>query len=83
MRETLVAVQTVMDEQGRMYEFSYYRLEEGNCYGVCIRDQSGGAAMVPDITASKRKVNALLNRLIQGTVSPIGMQDVIEDWLIA
>ena len=82
MRETLVAVQTVNDERGNRYEFSYYRLEEGNSYGICIRDRNGGSAMVPDLTVSKRKVNALLKRMIRGAVSPVGMQDIIEDWLI-
>lgn len=83
MRETLIAVQTVTDEEGNVYEFSYYRLEEGKRYGVCIRDKRGGVSMVPDLTESRRAVNALLRRLIRGTVSPVGMLDVVEDWLIA
>ena len=83
MREILIAVQIVSDEQGRIHKFSYYRLEEGKCYGVCIRDHTGAVAMLSDVTPSKRKINALLRRLIRGMVSPVGMMDVVEDWLIA
>lgn len=81
MTEILIEVKTVIDEEGRVHQFSYYRLEEGGSYGVCIKSREKAAAMVPGITASRRRINTLLNALIRGSVSPTEMREVVEDWL--
>lgn len=81
MRETLVGVQSVLDETGRQYQFSYYRMDSGKDYGVCIRDQDGAVAMAPGVTTRRRRVDALLRKLMRGSVSPAGLEDVLADWL--
>lgn len=80
--ETLIAVQTVEGQDGKVYRFSYYRIENGKEYGVCIRDQDGAVSMVPGVTTKRRHINSLLRYMIRGTVSPSTMVDVVEDWLV-
>lgn len=82
MMETLVAVQTVEGQDGKVYQFSYYRIENGKEYGVCIRDQDGAVAMAPGVTTRRRSINSLLRSMIRGSVSPATMVDVVEDWLV-
>ena len=81
MTETLIGVQKVLDENGKIYQFSYYRMDSGKDYGVCIRDQEGSMAMAPGVTTQRRRINALLRRLMRGGVSPTALGDVLEDWL--
>lgn len=82
MFETLIAVQTVKGEDGEVHNFSYYRLEDEKCYGVCIKDQAGAMAMIPNVTTKRRRIDALLRKMIRGCVSPVSMRDVVEDWLL-
>lgn len=82
MVETLIAVQTVKGENGEVYNYSYYRLEEKNSYGVCIKDQKGAMAMIPNVTTKRCSVNTLLRKMIRCGVSPASMRDVVEDWLL-
>ena len=56
MTETLIGVQKVLDENGKMYQFSYYRMDSGKDYGVCIRDQEGSMAMAPGVTTQRRRI---------------------------
>ena len=81
MTEILVGVQTTEGADGKTHQFSYYRLEDGRGYGICIRDGSGGVAMAPGVTTRRRKIDALLRRMVRGAVSPASMRDVVEDWL--
>ena len=49
-------------------------------YGVqvCYGDE---AETVPDITSSQRQIQALLDTLVRGGVTPTAVRDVVEDWL--
>lgn len=83
MREALIQVCRIADENGNIYQFSYYRLEDSKSYGVCIRDQDGAVAMISDITSEYERIDALLDLLIRGCVSPLHLPEIVEDWLIA
>lgn len=65
----------------------YYLLAEGvksgrRRYGVLV-EGGGDRQMIPAVTPSRRRVQALLALLIQGCVTPAAARDVVEDWLLA
>lgn len=60
----------------------YYLLEEeGASYGVGIElgDESAAAR---DLSPSRRRVKELAERLARGTVTPMALGDVVDDWLL-
>lgn len=65
----------------------YYLLAEsmeetgGEVYGVGVKFD-GESEEIPGITISQRRVQALLEALIQGGVTPVTARDVVEDWLL-
>ena len=59
----------------------YYLLEEGGSYGVQV-ELKGEEASVPDLSPSRRRVEALAAALVRGTVTPVGLRDVVDDWLL-
>lgn len=81
MEKTLIGTRTAADEAGRTHQFFYYRLEEKRRYGVCIRKQNGETAALADLTGDRRRIDALLGALLRGTVTPVSLRDVVEDWL--
>ncbi len=65
----------------------YYLLAEDcgsftESYGVRIEHDSEEAA-IPGITMSQVKIQLLMETLINGIVTPVGLRDVVEDWLLA
>jgi hypothetical protein len=50
-------------------------------YGVRIRLDSGDEDIIRGITVSGEKINLILQLLSDGTVTPIGLRDVIYDML--
>ncbi|MDD3347139.1 DUF6514 family protein [Oscillibacter sp.] len=51
-------------------------------YGVsveCGEEQD----LLPDLTISKWRVSALLEMLARGSVTPVTLRDIVEDWLLA
>nr|WP_326185715.1 DUF6514 family protein [uncultured Oscillibacter sp.] len=63
----------------------YYLLAEGvksgrRRYGVLV--EGGGRQAIPAVTTSRRRVQALLELLIRGRVTPAAARDVVEDWLL-
>lgn len=38
--------------------------------------------MVPGITTRRRRIDALLEKLVRFAVSPVCARDVVEDWLV-
>lgn len=81
------------DAAGRHLSFDYYVLIEEAVlgetfccenYGVRIADTAGQEAMeVPNITTSTRRIDELVELLVQGEVTPSSLKDVVEDWLAA
>lgn len=75
---------------GTALELEYYLLCEcvlDDCaerYGVEIVARSDGAvehAAVPDLTMAGTKILRLIEMLADGTVTPTGLYDVVQDWL--
>ena len=59
----------------------YYLLEEAGNFGVQI-ELEGEEASVRDLSPSRQKVQDLAEALVQGTVTPVGLRDVVDDWLL-
>lgn len=54
---------------------------EGEVYGIGVK-LGGESETIPGITVSQRRVQSLLDVLIQGSVTPVAARDVVEDWLL-
>lgn len=87
---TLVTTRQTADCHGRALALSYYLVKacaaDGRDvqYGVELRAVCGAeksAAHIRGITASQPRAQALLAFLAQGTVTPTGLWDVVQDWL--
>ena len=50
-------------------------------YGVLV-ELAGEQAAVPGITPSRSEAVALLGLLARGTVTPVTVMDIVEDWLL-
>lgn len=59
----------------------YYLLEEDRSYGVEI-ELEGETASVRDLSPSRQRVRALAEALVRGTVTPVALRDVVDDWLL-
>ena len=81
MEEKLVGMRTLRCENGEELVLSYYRLQQGKQYGAAVRTDAGEYAALPDITAQREKIDELLCLLMEGTVTPVTFQNVVEDWL--
>lgn len=64
----------------------YYLLEDtagsiAQQYGISLECGSEQASL-PGITVSQSRILALLDTLMSGSVTPVSLQDVVEDWLL-
>ena len=61
----------------------YYLLEEDapGSYGVQI-ELEGEEASVTGLSPSRKRVLALAEALVRGTVTPVALRDVVDDWLL-
>ena len=50
-------------------------------YGVKV-EMGTETASRPRLTASRTSVGALLDKLVRGGVTPVGLGDVVDDWLL-
>ena len=50
-------------------------------YGVKVAEQGGDIAVIPNITVSISRIDALVDRMLRNTVSPASARDVVDDWL--
>ncbi len=50
-------------------------------YGILI-EGGGSQEKIPAITPSRRRIQSLLEQLVQGCVTPVTVRDVVEDWLL-
>ena len=85
----LFAAKTILDCRGAALTLQYCLLtgedEAGTArYGAEIRASGRdgqSCARLPDITASREKIQALLRLLEGGCVTPETLSDVVQDWL--
>ena len=66
--------------------FFYYLLAGGcvsgrECYGILV-EYLGEQAAVWNISSSKEAVESLLMRMQRGSVTPVSVLDVVEDWIL-
>ena len=65
----------------------YYLLTEDRedglleCYGILVTC-GADMEMIRNITVSQSAILQLLEILIHGTVTPVSLRDVLEDWLL-
>lgn len=90
MRKTdLMYKKTIRDSRDRPMELAYYLVSEAENgdavqYGVTIRASRAGArtdAQLCAITVSAERIEELLRLLADGSVTPVGLRDVVDDWL--
>ena len=89
MMESIIAAQTLTDEQGRQHNFEYhciiskavYEETEVTEYGVRIIQNGGESICIPSITSDRVRFEELTNLLIRNGVTPVSLPDVLEDWL--
>lgn len=89
MKEIEIMKKLVVDELGKERIFCYYLLVEVvdipgiSCenYGVLVEERDGESVRVPRITTSYLRIRGLLGLICEHEVSPIGLQDVVDDWL--
>ncbi len=89
MMELKVATRQCTDDAGKIRRFHYYLTVEQaegpymycENYGVRIEEEGGGAETVPGITPSASRIDELMTLLVDNRVGPVGLRDVISDWL--
>ena len=90
MRELAIAEKRFLDEQGDLHTYDYavligeMRVSGGfacESYGVRVRERGGVCCDVPDITISAQRIDELMELLVDGTVTPCALRDVVDDWL--
>ena len=82
MRELFVETRTAVGEDGRLHSFDYYVvIGEMEVGGVKVAEQGGDIAVIPNITVSISRIDALVDRMLRNTVSPASARDVVDDWL--
>lgn len=90
MRELFVETRTMEDEVGKHHKFRYFvvvdemkigHLMGCESYGVKVAEDGGDTAVIPNITVSISRIDALMELLGRNVVSPAGLGDVIADWL--
>lgn len=92
MREMFIGTRDEQREDNVAYRFAYYVLigemmvADGfacESYGAKIVDVDNPeeTVSVPDITVSASRIDELMELLTRNSVSPIGLKDVVSDWL--
>lgn len=87
--ELTIASRTITDEKGVLRQFRYALLIDpisSGCffcenYGVLISEANGDQASIPGITSSAARIDELMTLLIEHSVSPTTLADVVADWL--
>lgn len=87
MRKIPYIVKKVQSQEGRPLTLSYAILvsgkdDEPERYGVEIVEQgSGESTKAIDLTMNAKRIYVLLDKLSEATVTPVGLMDVLADWL--
>ena len=80
MREILIGKKQIMDRQYRYYLLAETGENDCEYYGVKITDGREDAAL-RNITVSQRNIQFLGALLVDFSVTPMTLRDVVEDWL--
>lgn len=88
MTEHKIASRSCLDPEGKQRRFHYYLtidLEESpqfclEHYGVRVTEDAGISSLLPAITTSPTRIDELLTLLVDNTVGPAGLEDVVSDW---
>ena len=87
--ELRIATRQCEDESGRLRRFHYFLTVDQEetptlCfenYGVRIAEETGQDAAIPAITTSAARIDELMTLLVDHSVGPAGLADVVADWL--
>ena len=87
--ELYITSRDVMGEDGTIRRFQYYltieQVDSGSfqCenYGVRIVEEGIASSALPGLTTSAVRIDQLMTMLVDNTVGPVGLEDVIRDWL--
>lgn len=87
--EMKIATRQCQDQEGKCRCFHYFltvdqeqtpRLFCEN-YGVRICEEGGTECVIPAITTSAVRIDELMTLLVDHTVGPAGLADIVADWL--
>ena len=89
MRELFLKTLDLNDALGRSRSYEYFILIDEmdvgafSCesYGLKIRERGGESCVVPHITTSIARIDALSELVLAGGVTPVTLKDVVADWL--
>ena len=87
--EIHIASRQAACEDGTIRRFQYFLLvdqvDSGSfqCenYGVRIVEEGVGSSAMPGLTTSAVRIDQLMTMLVDNTVGPVGLEDVLRDWL--
>ncbi|MEM5780003.1 MAG: DUF6514 family protein [Lawsonibacter sp.] len=87
--EIKITTRHCRDDYGNQRCFHYFltvdQVETGcfccEDYGVRISEENGNSSAIPSITTSAARIDELMTLLVAHQVGPIGLTDVIADWL--
>ena len=89
MRQILIGEVDLTDGAGAVMTCRYHLLVReippplvGESYGIGVTiSQTGERAEIWDITLCQRRIEALAGLVMEGTVTPCTLRDVMDDWL--
>lgn len=87
--EMKIATRRCRDQTGRDRQFHYFLtvdLEETpnficENYGIRITEEGGDERTLPAVTTSAARIDELMALLVDNTVGPAGLDDVVGEWL--
>ena len=87
--ELYITSRDVSGEDGTIRKFQYYLIIEQvtsgsfQCenYGVRIVEEGILSSSLPGLTTSAVRIDQLMTMLVDNTVGPVGLEDIILDWL--
>ena len=82
MRSLFMGRKIVLERAMDYYLLTEELGEAWESYGVEIAYTDGENAKICGITLSQRQILLLISKLIECTVTPTTLRDVIEDWLL-
>ena len=89
MMEVKIATRQCQDDLGHERRFHYFLTVDQidtarfSCedYGVRITEEDGETSSISSITTSAMRIDELMTLLVDHQVGPIGLADVVADWL--
>lgn len=87
--EMKIATRQCRDQEGNCRRFHYFLTIDPEetprffCenYGVRISEENGSECSVPAITTSAARIDELMTLLVDHSVGPAGLTDIVADWL--